>query len=72
MGISLHSCVEVREPIEMSFGVVSGVGPSIKVLDRGSPALRRRVDFEVVCLHWPIGFNGVFVKINIIDSCGKN
>jgi len=26
MGTLLHSCVEVREPIELSFGVVSGVG----------------------------------------------
>jgi len=28
----LHSCVEVREPIELSFEVVSGVGPGIHVL----------------------------------------
>jgi len=28
----LHSCVEVHEPIELSFGVVSGVGPGIGVL----------------------------------------
>jgi len=29
----LHSCVEVREPIELMFGVLSGVGPGINVLD---------------------------------------
>jgi len=33
MGISLRSCVDVREPIELSFGVVSEVGLSIDVLD---------------------------------------
>ena len=32
-GILLHSCVEVHKPIELSFGVVSGVGPGIGVLD---------------------------------------
>ena len=34
MGLSLHSCVEVREPIELSFGVVStlsGVRVMVKV-----------------------------------------
>ena len=31
LGTLLHSCVEVSEPIELSFGVVSGVGPSIDV-----------------------------------------
>jgi len=33
MGILLHSCVEMREPIELSFGVASVVGPGIGVLD---------------------------------------
>jgi len=33
MGNLLRSCAEVREPIELSFGVVSGVGPGIHVLD---------------------------------------
>jgi len=32
----LRRCVEVRTAIELSFGVVSGVGPGIHVLD-GSP-----------------------------------
>jgi len=31
----LHSCAEVREPIELSFEVVSRVGPGIDVLDGG-------------------------------------
>jgi len=32
----LRRCVEVRKTIELSFAVVSGVGPGIHVLD-GSP-----------------------------------
>jgi len=31
MGPLLCSCVEVREPIELSFGMVNGVGPGINV-----------------------------------------
>jgi len=33
MGPLLRSCVEVREPIELSFYVVSGVGLGIDILD---------------------------------------
>jgi len=33
MGTLLHSCVEVRETIELSFGVVSGISLGIRVLD---------------------------------------
>jgi len=42
MGTLLHRCVEVRKitSIELSFGVVSGVGPGIQVLD-GSPRAPR-------------------------------
>jgi len=36
----LHRRVEVRIAIELSFGVVSGVGPGIHVLD-GSPRASR-------------------------------
>ena len=36
----LRRCVEVRRAIELSFGVVSGVGPGIHVLD-GSPRASR-------------------------------
>jgi len=31
MGPLLHSCVEVRELIKLSFGVVTGVSPGIDV-----------------------------------------
>ena len=48
----LRSCEEVCKPIDLSFGVVSGVIPSIHVLDGGPRASRGRVDFGVVC---PIG-----------------
>jgi len=34
MGTLLRRCVEVRTVIELSFGVVSGVGPSIHVPQR--------------------------------------
>jgi len=36
MGTLLRRCMEVRREIKLSFGVVSGVGPGIHVLD-GSP-----------------------------------
>jgi len=41
MGPLLHSCVEVREPIKPSFGIVSGMGPGIVVLDGGLRASGR-------------------------------
>jgi len=33
VGTLRRICVKVREPIELPFGVVSGVGPGIGVLD---------------------------------------
>jgi len=33
VGTLLHGCVEVREPNELSFGVVSGLGGGMGVLD---------------------------------------
>ena len=35
-------------------------------------ASRERVDFRVVCPHWPNGFNGVFCNRNVFDSCMKS
>jgi len=58
MGTSLHSCVEVREPIELSFGVVSGVGPCIDVLDGDPRDPRGRGCFENFSHLRPIGLNG--------------
>jgi len=42
MGPLLRSCAEVRAAIELSFGMVSGVGPGIGVLDGGPHASRGR------------------------------
>jgi len=48
MGTLLGSCAEVREPIELSIGMVSGVGRGIDVLDG---------------VHVPQGeFKGLFLK----------
>jgi len=42
MGTLLHSCVEVREPIELLFEVVSEVGGWMGVLHWGPRASRGR------------------------------
>ena len=44
MGPLLCSCVEVREAIELSFGVVSGVGSAIDLGDGGPRGLGEWVD----------------------------
>ena len=54
MGPLLHSCVEIREvdPIELSFGMVSGVGPGIDVRNGGPCYSRGRdcfLDFWHLC-----------------------
>jgi len=58
MGTLLHICAEVHEPIELSFGLVSGVGLGIRVLDGRPRAPRER---EVLGFYGPIGLNGVFL-----------
>jgi len=45
MGLLLHSSAVVHEPIKLSFGVVSGVGPGIDVRNRAPHASRRRGSF---------------------------
>jgi len=40
MGTLLRRCVELRRAIELSCGMVSGVGPGIRVLDGSPRALR--------------------------------
>jgi len=60
MGPLWRSCVEMHAVIELLLGEVSGVDLGIHALDGSACASRGRVDFEVVCLHWPSGFNGVF------------
>ena len=58
-----HSCAEVRAAIELSFTMVSGVTPDTHVLDGGPHASSGRVDFGVVGLHWPNGFNVVLIVV---------
>jgi len=73
MGPLSHSCVEVHELIELSFGVVKLVGPGIDVKNGSPHSSRERVDFVVVvCPHWPNGLNGLIFKINVFDSCMKS
>jgi len=51
----------VREAIELSFGVVSGVGPGIGVLDGGRHTLRGR-GFGRFCGVFPHSFQWRIVK----------
>ena len=48
----LCSCVEVREPTELSFGVVSEVTPGIHVVDGAPCASWGRVDFGVSMVYF--------------------
>jgi len=55
MGNLLRSCAEMREPIEMSFGLVSGSGSGIDVLDGvHMPPKEGAVlgIFRHLCPHW--------------------
>jgi len=62
MGTLLRRCVEVRITIELSFGVMSGVGPGIHVLDGSLHASREgAVSGLVSGIVWhfrPILYNG--------------
>jgi len=54
MGTLLCSCAGVREPIELSLGVVSGVGQGMGVLDEGPRAPRRKEGFLAVGVSFPL------------------
>jgi len=54
-GPLLHSCVEVREPIELSFGLVNGWAQAF-MYGMGSMWLKGKGVFWEV---WPSGFNGL-------------
>jgi len=56
MGTLLHNCAQVRELIELSCGIVSGVSQGMGVLDR---------IYIYICL------DGVFNR-NVLDSCVKS
>ena len=45
VGILMHRCVQVREPIMLSFGVVSGVVPGTDVRHGGPRGSRERGGF---------------------------
>jgi len=69
----LHSCAYI-EPIEVSFGVVSGVGPGIHVLDGGLHAPKGRGClgiFSEFVPHWFEGQNDYFLHRNVFDSYVK-
>ena len=70
----LHSCAEVCEPIELSFGVVSGVGGWIAVLDGGARAARERG--RVAGVFFPINLTGTLFSdvlfSDVLDSCVKS
>jgi len=63
MGTLLCSCVEVRIAIELSCGVVSGVGPGIHVFD-GSPRASTEGAVSGVVF-------GIFRKFGSIDFNGN-
>jgi len=60
MGTLLHRCVEVRTAIELLFGMVSGVGPGIHVLEGNPCASRGRGSFGHGFWHF-LAFVPVFV-----------
>ena len=75
MGTLLRRCVIVRIAIELSFGVVSGVGPGIHVLDGSPRASRARgclwhgfwpvSNFRVYGIQWT---NGILITVMIDDQ----
>jgi len=69
--------VKVRRAIELSFGVVSGVGPGIHVLDGGPRASRGRGCFWHGFGHFSASGHalvsiGVMTLRNTFDSCVKS
>jgi len=68
----LHSCAEMRAAIEVSFEVMSGVGPGIHVLDRVHvPQGEGAVLGIFFGNRNPIGLNGRN-DVNVFDSCVKS
>jgi len=70
MGPLLHSCAEVRAAIELSFGVVSGVGPGIHELDGVHVSQKEGAVWGFFGICAPIGLNGlnkVFSHRNVFD-----
>ena len=67
MGTLWRSCEKVREAIKLSFGVVSGIGPGIGVLDKSMCPMEKGVKgfnfFSGALGFFCIGFNGIFELI---------
>jgi len=58
MGLLLHSCAEVHAAIELSFGVVSGVGQGIHALDGVHVPQKEGAVLGFFGIYTPIGLNG--------------
>jgi len=76
MGTLLHRCVEVRKAIELSFGMMSRVGPGIHVLNGSPRALRGRVCFWHGLWHFSASRHalvsiGLMTLRNAFDLCEK-
>ena len=78
MGTLLHRCVKVRKAIELSFGVVSGVGPGIHVLDV-SPCTCLKGKGLFLAWFWHFSASrhalisiGLMTLRNAFDSCVKS
>jgi len=59
----------VREPIELSFGLVSGVGGGMDVLDKSSLASNGKGTFVGFSPHW---FKWRNFNRNVFDFCVEN
>jgi len=71
-GLLLCSCVEMCEPIELLFGVVSGIGPCFGVLDVVNVLQQKVGGFQEVSRSFsPIRFNGVLLNRKYY-SCMKS
>jgi len=64
MGPLLHSCVEARAVIELSFGVVSGVTPGIHVLE--GVQLPHSLDFTFNRLYMKLFKTG---SVDVVKDC---
>jgi len=64
MGTMLHSCVEVREPIDLSFGAESGVGRGMGVVN-GVDVMQGKSGRGVSGVFSPISMNGTLFSGNV-------
>ena len=60
----------MREPMELLFGVVGGLGPYIDVLC--GVHVPQEGGFGGCLPHWPNGSKGLFLKRNVFDACVKS